>query len=97
MGLLRAEPAGGVLAGEAAAVREIERRSAEDGDAGVGGDFVGQGERGVAGVVVDDEDLPLLAQREAGFGLGDEGGKAGRERAGLVAGRDDNGELEGCG
>ena len=57
---------------------------------GLGGDVAGS----VGGVVVDDDQLPLLSERETGFGLGQQGGEAGGKGALLVAGGDDDGEFE---
>ncbi len=70
-GVLRSDPAGVGFAGEAAAVAEVERRRFEDDDAvAAGGGGFGDLAGAVGGVVVDDDQLPLLAEGEAGFGLG---------------------------
>ena len=44
--------------------------------------------------IVDDDDLPLQSEREAGFGLDQKGGEAVWQRLFLVAGWDDDGELK---
>lgn len=41
----------------------------------------------VGGGIVEEDELPLVVEGEAGFGLGEEAGEAGGEETLLVAGR----------
>ena len=70
-------PAGVALACESSAAAMVERRSVEEDHSIVGccgflGDLAGFVGRGI----VDDDDFPLLAEGEAGFGLDQKGGEA---------------------
>ena len=94
-GALGAGPAGVGLAGEAAAVAQIQGRRSENDDAlapGSGG--AGNIGRGVAGVVVDDDQLPLRCERESRLRLREQRIETGGERCGLVARRHDDGKAE---
>ena len=89
-GGLCSDPAGVAFAGESSAAGQVERRSVEEDHSVVfcrcfSGDFASL----VGGGVVDDDDLPLLSEGEARFGLDQEGGEAGRQGPLLIAGRDD--------
>ena len=94
-GGLGSDPACVVLAGEASAVAEVEWGCVEKDDAAVSGDGFGGDLAGfVGGVVVDDDQFPLLAEEEARFGLTEQRREAGRQRTLLVAGWDDDRDLE---
>ncbi len=98
VGGLEAGPAGLRFAVEGAlGGAEVELGRGEDGDAfGVlRGDFLSDGAGAVGGGVIDDDELPLLAELEAGLGLRDQRGEAGREVGLLVARGDDDAEQEG--
>ena len=86
-GALSRGPAGVVLAGPA--FFELER--VEHCDARKA---LGDGAGLVGAAVVDDDQLPILAEEEDVFGLGGEGDEAGAEAILFVAGGDDDGELE---
>lgn len=101
-------PAGVVFSGKAGGggVR-VERGGVEEGDAGgvrfpfggrhggvLGGGLSGDVAGAVGGGVIDQNQLPLAAEGEAGFGLGEEGFEAGGEVGFFVAGGEDDGELE---
>lgn len=84
--------AGVVLAGE---MGGVECGGLEDADAGVGSGGLSQDFGGaVGGGVVYEDELPVGAEGEAGFRLGEEGFEAGGEGGFLVAGGNDDGEEE---
>ena len=91
--LLGAEPAGVGLAGKASAVREVEGWGFGYKDAiAAGGCGFGDLAGGVGGVVVDDDHFPLLAEREARLGLGEQRLQTGTHGCSLIAGGHDDGE-----
>jgi hypothetical protein len=94
-GRLCAGPACVAFAREASAVAEVEWGRVEEDDAVVSGGGFGSDLAGlVGGVVVDDDQFPLLAEDEAGFGLAQQRGETVGQGALFVAGRDDDRDLE---
>jgi hypothetical protein len=67
-----AEPECGVFAGEAFTFG-LKGLGLQDVDAGVlRGELRGDAKGAVGGAIVDDEDVPVFAEEESWFGLGDE-------------------------
>ena len=92
IGGLCAGPAGVGLSGEPGIGRFVERWGCDGTNSEKFSCLGDYSWRGIGGTVVDEEEFPLLAELEAGFGLGDEGFDAGGQGFLLVACRNDDGE-----
>jgi len=69
-GCLRACPAGVALACESTVTAQVQRRSVKENDAVVAGGCMSRDRASIVSrVVVDDDQLPLLAEGKSGFGL----------------------------
>ena len=94
-GGLCAGPSGVALACESSVAAEVQRWRVEQDDAFVVGNCLSCDRSGVVGrVVVDDDQLPLLSEGKSGFRLAEQRVETGGKRPLLVAGWDDDRNLQ---
>jgi hypothetical protein len=93
--LLRRSPAGTVLSRKAASRSKIQRRRVQNENSAASGGKINRDVACAVGrVVVDDNQLPVTAKLETGSRLRNQRGQAGGERLFLVAGWNNDRELE---